>query len=40
MKWHNTSEAPRASLQDGIGTPEPPGMVLSFIHIVPLDPAL
>jgi hypothetical protein len=39
MKWHNTSEAPRASRQDGTGTPEPPGMVLSFILIVPLNSA-
>ena len=39
MKWHNRSEAPRASRQDRTGTPEPPGIIRSFILIVPLNSA-
>ena len=39
MKWQNRSEAPRASRQDGTGAPEPPGIIRSFILIVPLNSA-
>ena len=40
MKWHTRCEAPRASRQDGTGTPELPGIVRSFILIVPLNPLI